>query len=62
MPTIYIEQEDLHIEVQTTEISATVVIIRCRIVLDYRGLEVVLQDQTIVYIVEGLYTLIGPEN
>ena len=62
MPTIYIEQEDLHIKVQTTEISATVVIIRCRIVLDYRGLEVVLQDQTIVYIVEGLYSLIGPEN
>ena len=62
MPTIYIDQEDLHIEVQTTEISATVVIIRYRIVLDYRGLEVVLQDQTIVYIVEGLYTLIGPEN
>ena len=62
MPTVYIEQEDLHIEVQTTEISATVVIIRCRIVLNYRGLQVVLQDQTIGYIVEGLYTLIGPEN
>ena len=62
MPIIYIDQEDVHIEVQTTEVSETVVIIRCRIVLDYRGLEVVLQDQTIVYIVERLYTLIVPEN
>ena len=62
MPTIYIEQEDLHIEVQTTEISATVVIIRCRVILDYHGLKVVLQDETIVYVVEGLYSLIGPEN
>ena len=62
MPTIHIDQEDLHIEVQTTEVSETIVVIRCRIVLDYRGLEVVLQDETIVYIVEGLYSLIGPEN
>ena len=60
MPTIHIDQEDLHIEVQTTEVSETIVVIRCRIVLDYRGLEVVLQDETIVYIVEGLYSLIGP--
>ena len=62
MPTIHIDQEDLHIKVQTTEVSETIVVIRCRIVLDYRGLEVVLQDETIVYIVEGLYSLIGPEN
>ena len=62
MPTIRIDRDDVHIKIQTTEVSNTIAVIRCRVVLDYHGLEVVLQDETIVYIVEGLYSLIGPEN
>ena len=62
MPTIRIDHDDVHIEIQTTEVSNTIAVIRCRVVLDYHGLKVVLQDETIVYIVEGLYSLIGPEN
>ena len=62
MPTIYIDQGDLRITVQITSISDTVDFIRCRIVLDHHGLEVVLQDERFVYIAQGIYTLIAPEN
>ena len=62
MPTLRIDRDDIHIEVTTIELSDTIAVICCRIVLDYHGLEVVLQDVTIVHNVEGLYSLIGPEN
>ena len=62
MPTIYIDRGDLQITVQFTSVSDTVDFIRCRIVLNHHGLEVVLQDERIVYIVQGIYTLIAPEN
>ena len=62
MPTIYIDRGDVRIEIQTTSVSNTVDFIRCRIVLDHQGLEVVLQDERFVYIAQGIYTLIAPEN
>ena len=53
MPTIYIEQEDLSIEISTIQISQTIVIIRSRIVVTHHGLEVVLRDQAVVHHVVG---------
>ena len=62
MPTIYIDRGDLCIEIQTTSVSNTVDFIRCRIVLDHHGLEVVLQDETFVYVAQRIYALTAPEN
>ena len=62
MPTIYIDRGDLRITVQFTSVSDTVDFIRCRIVLNHHVLKVVLQDERFVYIVQGIYTLIAPEN
>ena len=67
MPTIRIDREDIHFEVTSTEVNDNITVISCRIVLDYHGLEVVLQDDTIFYIIGGVYSLtaqenIGPEN
>ena len=63
MPTIYIEQDGLSIEVSTTRISQTIVIIRTRVVVEYHGLDVVLRDQTVVHHVDGeRANLIGPKN
>ena len=63
MPTITILQDDLRVEVSTTQISQTIVIIRARIVVTHHGLEVVLRDQAVVHhVVPGIATLIGPEN
>ena len=60
MPTIHIDQGDVCIEIQTTSVSNMVEFIRCRIVLDHHGLEVVLQDKTFVYVAQGIYILTAP--
>ena len=49
MPTIIIIQDDLRVEVSTTQIGLSIVIIRARVVVTYHGLEVVLQDQATVH-------------
>ena len=63
MPTIYIEQDGLHIEINTTRISWEIVIVRTRVEIEYHGANVVLRDQTVVHHIDGeLANLIGPEN
>ena len=63
MPTIYIEQDGLHIKINTTRISQEIVIVRTRIDFSYHGANVVLRDQTVVHHIDGeLANLIGPEN
>ena len=45
MPIITILQNNVRVEVSTTRIGPSIVIILARIVLTYHGIEVVLQDQ-----------------
>ena len=63
MPTIYIEQDGLSIEVNTTQISRTILIVRTRVKVEYHGAILVLRDQTLVHHIDGeRANLIGPEN
>ena len=62
MPTIFIDRGDIKTTVSFTSVSSTVNFIRCRVVLNHHGLEIVLQDERIIYIVQGVYTLTAPEN
>ena len=59
MPTITILQDDIRVEVSTTRIGPSIVIIRACVVLTYHGIEVVLQDQvTLNHVYPGDATLL----
>ena len=59
MPTVYIEQDNLRIEVSTTQISLSIVIIWARVVVTYHGIKVVFQDQaTVHHVIPGIATLL----
>ena len=60
MPTIFIDRGDIQITVHFMSVSSSVDYIRCRVVLVHHGLEIVLQDERIIYIVQGVYSLTAP--
>ena len=59
MPTITILRDDLRVEVSTTQIGPSIVIVRARVVVTYQDIEVVLQDQaTVHHVIPGIATLL----
>ena len=60
MPFIFIDRGDIQITVNLTSVNSAIDIVHCRVVLQRRGLEIVLQDERIIYVNQGVYSLTAP--